>query len=51
MEQKMEVQQMMEILLARFDASMKEHTQDILARMDANTKAFKEKTDALVANI
>jgi hypothetical protein len=32
----METQQMMEFLLARMKASMKEHTQEMTARMDAN---------------
>jgi hypothetical protein len=36
---KMETQQMMELLLARFNASMKEHKQDILARMEANRES------------
>jgi hypothetical protein len=32
----METQQMMELLLARMNASMKEHMQEMTARMDAN---------------
>jgi hypothetical protein len=35
----MEMQQMMEFLLARFNASMKKHNQDILARMEADRKS------------
>jgi hypothetical protein len=42
----METQQMMELLLATFNASMKEHKQDILARMEADRKAEKEKAEA-----
>jgi hypothetical protein len=32
----METQQMMEVMLARMNASMKEHMQEMTARMDAN---------------
>jgi hypothetical protein len=32
----METQQMMELLLARFNTIMKEHMQEMTARMDAN---------------
>jgi hypothetical protein len=37
----MEAQQMMEVLLARMNASMKEHMQEIAARMDANQAEMK----------
>jgi hypothetical protein len=65
----MEMQQMMELLLARMDANTRTLQEQMLAEMkaerkgdrelllairqemNANTKAFKEKTDALVANI
>jgi hypothetical protein len=36
----METQQMMELLLARKIASMKEHNQDILAKMEADRKSW-----------
>jgi hypothetical protein len=32
----METQEMMELLLARMDASIKEHMQEIMARMETN---------------
>jgi hypothetical protein len=38
----METQQMMELLLARMNASIKEHMQEMTARMDSNTKAMKD---------
>jgi hypothetical protein len=38
----METQQMMELLLARMNASMKEHNQDILAKMEANRKSDRQ---------
>jgi hypothetical protein len=38
----METEQMMELLLARFNASMKKHKQDILARMQADRKTDRE---------
>jgi hypothetical protein len=37
----METQQMMELLLARMNASMKEHIQEMTARMDANQAEMK----------
>jgi hypothetical protein len=39
---KMETQQMMELMLARMNASMKEHKQDILARMEADRKSDRQ---------
>jgi hypothetical protein len=38
----METQQMMELLLARFNASMKERNQDIQARMEADRKSDRQ---------
>jgi hypothetical protein len=37
----METQQMMELLLARFNAIMKEHLQEMMATMDANIAEMK----------
>jgi hypothetical protein len=42
----METQQMIELLLPRFNTSMKEHEQDILARMEADRQADQEKAGA-----
>jgi hypothetical protein len=42
----METQQMMELLLARFNTIMKEHKQDILARKKADRKANQAKAEA-----
>jgi gas vesicle protein len=38
----METQQMMELLLARMNSSMKEYMQEMMARMEANRESNKE---------
>jgi Skp family chaperone for outer membrane proteins len=42
----METQQMMDLLLARFNVCMKEHKQDTMERMEADRKADQEKAEA-----
>jgi septation ring formation regulator EzrA len=43
----METQQMMELLLARMNASMKEHMQEMTARIDANQAKMKADRKAI----